>query len=163
MWSWSVPTVPQSPPATASPPPSPCWTRAGPVWSSICTEMEASYYVVQIIAFYRDDESDQTTWHHSTCHLYIHRLNYWGGIRLWIVVGAEFLLVVVNPVSPIISQLQPPSRHSDISWSHHGDEGLRWGWWTGPGQGVWLVSNSRFILPKFSRFWPQLHQFYHWP
>ena len=41
------------------------------------------------------------------------------------VVGAEFLLVVVNPVSPITSQLQPPSRHSDISWSHHGDRGLR--------------------------------------
>ena len=35
-------------------------------------------------------------------------------------VGGEFLLVVVNPVSPIISQLQSPSRHSDISWSHHG-------------------------------------------
>ena len=46
------------------------------------------------------------------------------------VVGAEFLLVVVNPVSPIISQLQPPSRHSDISWSHHGDESLRRGRWT---------------------------------
>ena len=41
------------------------------------------------------------------------------------VVGAEFLLVVVHPVSPITSQLQPPSRHSDISWSHHGDRGLR--------------------------------------
>ena len=41
------------------------------------------------------------------------------------VVGAEFLLVVVNPVSPIISQLQPPSRNSDISGSHHGGEGLQ--------------------------------------